>query len=371
MNTINTIRPYVSLKNTSQPTNTSTPTAQAPAFKGALGDTVVKKIANKEALKATGIVAMAAGLIGLSKDKVNDIVESLVNRIYGLQNKNEELNLEIKKTKERATQKEAEMLSEFAQKESNMRNWYDEALKKKDDAINVRDKQIAELQKYQAMGNVKSVDEIGIVTPKQFLEVLNEAKEAELEADKSLLTYLFTGKGQENFLAQLERNNTLYKARRDGIYNIPEIKEAAEKSGLRNIGTHPINYIINSTQEVLIRFEEGAQIAYPPIMQQIYENANALIVTVKKQPNEGNDLARVLRQTKDFFKNLAYNRSRLEQQGYRFEGRGEHNNLPYYSFKNDDLKRDYYLRDLANGRFDSYRETKADGKVEWTTKYWE
>ena len=47
------------------------------------------------------------------------------------------------------------------------------------------------------------------------------------------------------------------------------------------------------------------------------------------------------------------------------------NDTKLYSFKNDDLKRDYYLRDLANGRFDSYRETKADGKVEWTTKYWE
>ena len=96
-----------------------------------------------------------------------------------------------------------------------------------------------------------------------------------------------------------------------------------------------------------------------------------MIETVKTQSNEGNDLARVLNQTKDFFINLATNRSRLEQQGYKFEGRGEHNNFPYYSFKKDNIRRDYFLKDLANGFMGSYRQTDADGKVEWTTKYWD
>ena len=39
--------------------------------------------------------------------------------------------------------------------------------------------------------------------------------------------------------------------------------------------------------------------------------------------------------------------------------------------KDRDLKRDYYLRDLANGMYGFYRQTNADGKVEWTTKSWD
>ena len=120
MNTINPVRPYVSLRNNPQPTTEQT--TQAPAFKGALGDKVVKELANKKTLTAAGIVAMAASLIGLSKDKVNDIVDSLVDRIYGLQNKNDALTKELQETKESSMQKENNMRAEFAEQERNLRN---------------------------------------------------------------------------------------------------------------------------------------------------------------------------------------------------------------------------------------------------------
>ena len=78
MNTINSIRPYVTVKNNQQTPNTQPTQPQAPAFKGAIGQKVVQDITAKKAVTAAGILAMVGGMIGLSKEKVSD-VNALIN----------------------------------------------------------------------------------------------------------------------------------------------------------------------------------------------------------------------------------------------------------------------------------------------------
>ena len=376
MNTINPVRPYVTLRNNPQPSTEQT--TQSPAFKGALGDTVVKKIANKEALKATGIVAMAAGLIGLSKDKVNDIVESLVDRIYGLQNQNDALTKELQETKESSMQKENNMRAEFAERERNLRNTYGQAINQKDTEMNIaiaeKDAKIAELQKYEGMAKVKSVDELDIVSPEQFIELLKEAEDAEQKAEQSLLNYLFNGNGQEEFLAQMERSNKILKARSSGITEIPEMKEAFEGSKIY-IGFSPAYVAQQMMANALKNNEAGAQVNYAPIRKQIQENADAIINPMMKknynyQPNE-----KILEEVSYFYKKLSEGKAKMAKDGWKFEKKSVNSsNIPYYTYVNDkNEKYDIYLSDLASGSFGFGRKTLADGTVfsHMRKDYWE
>lgn len=378
MNTINPVRPYVSLRNNPQPTTEQT--TQAPAFKGALGDKVVKELANKKTLTAAGIVAMAASLIGLSKDKVNDIVDSLVDRIYGLQNKNDALTKELQETKESSMQKENNMRAEFAEQERNLRNTYGQAINKKNTEMNTaiaeKDAKIAELQKYEGMAKVKSVDELDIVSPEQFIELLKEAKDAEQKAEQSLLNYLFNGNGQEEFLAQIERSNKILKARSAGIAEIPEMKEAFEDLKM-TIGCDPAYVAQQMMEKALKHNEKGAQVNYAPIRKQLQENADAIINPMMnknyyyKSSNEA-----ILKGVADFYKKLAYQKEVImKERNLKFEQRNINSkNRPYYSFVNNkNEKFDIYLEDLARGDLGFGRWTYTDGSVEsWANnEYWE
>ena len=373
MNTINPVRSYVNIRNNPQPT--TSPVPQTPAFRGALGDKVVKEIANKKALTATGIVAMASGLIGLSKDKINDIVDSLVDRIYGLQNQNDTLVKENKETRNNADQKEINMRAEFAENERRLRDSFSTTLQQKTAEIAEKDAKIAELQKYEGMAKVKSVDELDIVSPEQFIELLKEAKDAEQKAEQSLLNYLFNGNGQEEFLAQMERSNKILKARSSGITEIPEMKEAFE--GLKmTIGFDPAYVAQEMMEKALKHNEKGAQVNYAPIRKQLQENADAIInpmMNKKYCNNTSNE--DILKEVSKFYKKLDSNKVKLMNEGWKFEQRNVNSkNRPYYTFVNNkNEKYDLYVEDLAYGSFGFGRKTLADGTVfsHMREDYWE
>ena len=75
MNTITPVQAKVNLYNNQQ--IISKKQSHNPTFKGALGDKVVKQLVNKEKLTVAGILALTAGVIGLNKEKVSDVIESL------------------------------------------------------------------------------------------------------------------------------------------------------------------------------------------------------------------------------------------------------------------------------------------------------
>ena len=173
MNTINAIKPYINSRNNIQKPQEP---ISYPTFKGALGQKVVNEIRTKKTVTVAGILAMVAGGIGLSKEKVSDVLESLLEEIENLRSSNESLS------------------------------------------------------KYKDMLEVKSIDENGVLTPSNVLELLNEIKEYEFVAYESLLNFVMTGKGKEDFIDQMNRYAVLSKADKDGTTKTSTVKKALEKT---------------------------------------------------------------------------------------------------------------------------------------------
>lgn len=366
MNTISPIRPYVSLKN--EPTQSQTvPTEQTPvAFKGALGDSLLREVAvNKSIPTVDTIISKIKSTFGISTDKTKDVLESLLGKIKSMTTENTELKEKLLATTNTMKAKEEQARAEFAEHERNLRSSFAKSFEEKNAELAQKDAKIAELQKYEGMAKVKSVDELDEISPEQFLEILKEAKESAKKAQASLLNYLFKGNGQEEFLAQIERNNQILKARESGIESIPEIAEAYKKAGTSIIGWDPVWTAQKMVKDTLINSEEGSKICYPPIKKVVAENMDALLTPMQdtKSLKHYDSSEKVLTEVTDFFTNLNKNKNKLEKEdGYIFDGKAEFNEKPYYSFhKNDGEKYDIFLDDLAYGWFVCARVTKADG----------
>lgn len=369
MNTINPVRPYMTMKNDPQSPVTQPTQPQAPAFKGVIGQKVVQDITAKKAVTAAGILAMVGGMIGLSKEKVSDVMEELVGTVKGLMGKNEELekqNLELKKTLIN-TKSEKDLLQRQVNYNEDVITTYTNEIAQKNDIITEKDAKIAELQKYEAMAKVKSVEEIDTILPEQFLELLQEAKDAEPEAEASLLNYMLNGVGQEKFLEQLERSNKILKAREDRITNIQEMQEAYENLKLP-LGYSSVNVVQTLAEHVLKNNEQGAMVNYPPVKKVIIDNLEALTQPMKKDDYYYKSTAEIIKQVEDYYANLELNKSAILKEGYQFVGRKVNKNgRPYYSFyhNQENKKYDIYLGDLACNppSRGNARTTTADGTV--------
>lgn len=363
MNTINPVRPYMTLRNEPQ-TPTTQPEQQTPAFKGQLGQKVVQDIAAKKVVTVASILALVGGILGLSKDKVSDVIEELVDKIKSLMGQNENLtqqNLELKKTLIN-TKSERDVIE--AEKERMQADITQASVANKLENQKLTAK-IAELEKYEAMAKVKSVDELDIVTPEQFVELLNEAKENQGVAEESLLNYLFKGNGQEEFLAQMERSNKILKAKGDGILNLEDMNRAYENIGII-IGYDSAYVAQQMMKKALKDNEAGAQLSYPPVRVQVETNADAIINPMKNPNFKETSNKEVLENVSKFYTELAVNTNKFEMNTRsKFEARNlDRNHKPYYTFtKEDGSKIDIYLDHLANGCFGISRTTTADGTV--------
>lgn len=277
MNTITSVRPYVGLKNNPQAPATQ---PQAPAFKGVIGKSVVEKIA-KEPLTIATILAMVSGVIGLSEDKVSDVLESLVDRIKGLQTDNANLTQQVEQLQAQLEQKEKMKTEEKARYGALAAMYRTEKANNEEQKtrLEATEAQLFEMQQYFA--KVKPVDEIDTVMPEQFIATLQDIEEHNEAAHKSLFEYVMTGKGQEEFLAQMGRNEIILKGIKDGIEEIPEVKEALKKTqksaGLGWLAAE--SYCLASAMlDTVLRVQPKASyIQSPAIYAQVKANAEALI----------------------------------------------------------------------------------------------
>lgn len=363
MNTINPVRSYMNLRNNQQTPNTQ---PQAPAFKGVIGKRVVEEITAKKPITVASILALVGGMIGLNKDKVADVMESFVDKIKGLQTENENLTQQLKQEKTKAAQEKEAAMREFAADKQQMQDGITHALVEKNLEIAEKDAKIAELQKYAAMANVKSVDELDIVSPEQFVELLNEAKENQAVAEQSLLNYLFNGNGQEEFLAQMERSNKILKAKQDGITNMEEIKKAAENVGII-IGYDSAYVAQKMLEKVLKNNEAGARVSYPPMKEQILKNADAIINPMIKTNNSYPSNKKVLDDVVKFYNDIEIqNMEFIKKYDAIFKSRNlDKNNKAYYTYTtNKGQTIDIYLDSLACGSHGVVRVTYPDGNIQ-------
>lgn len=361
MNSINAVRPYTTLK--IEPTQTQPLTTEsAPAFKGKIGDKFLKEVeAGKIEPSVNTIFSKIKSTFGISTDKTKDVMESFLNEIQKLtsENKRLEKNMSIiaKSINEYGTRAEKRLV--------DMRKGFSDLLEQKNAELKAKDTKIAELTKYKAMAHVKSIEELNDVLPEEFLEIIKEAKNSEIKAQDSLLNFLFKGEGQEEFLAQMERDGKIRKAISNGILEVPGMNEAYNKSGMILGRGLPIDVAQRMVEDALIRSEEGSKILYKPIENVVVKNMDAILKPMERTDSFHNKTSEdVLNEVKEFFIDLQKNKAKFESAGRVFEGRGEIDGRPYYTFSNENGEKiDILLRDLRNGSLGLTRITTADGTI--------
>ena len=340
------------------------------AFKGTLGDKVVKQLVNKEKVAVASILTLTAGLVGLNKEKVSDVIESLVNKVNNLLCEKDSLIAE----KEQLTndlivfQKEKEKAQEEGERSLGYTN---DIVENQKTIIALKDAKIAELLKYEAMSKVKSVGEIGVVLPDVAIATLIEAGTKNKEAHTSLMNYLLTGKGQEEFLAQMNRNAILYKAKKDGIFEIPEVKEEFKKkqySILPAVGNEPYTVACTMLGNCLKVQPKSDYIKSPAIREQIKTNAEALIEPLKEERvHYGTSVEAEIKSAFDFHLGLEKAKKSAYGQGLEYISEtndGVSTSQSYITFKQEDGNFvDYSLQYLMSGYWGCARVRTPEGEI--------
>ena len=271
------------------------------AFRGNLGDKFVKEIVNGSYVTPERVLEEVKGTFGISKDKLKDVFESFINRIRNMSEEKVNLRKQLHEAERKILRfpKEKEQAVENTREE--MRKSYESFVAAKNNEVSAKDKELQEArsiaEKFKPAYSVKSIEEIGIVMPDKAIEVINEMAAKRKAACSSMLEYLFTGKGQEEALAQIERNNILFKARKDGIFNIKDVDEVYSKNlkkGVRSM--YDFDYTIELISHALEESSKGNYILSPVIKAQIKKNAMALLspmANTKADKYANNSLVRI------------------------------------------------------------------------------
>lgn len=252
-------------------------------FTGNLGDKFVHQIVNGTDVKAKDILAEAKGTFGLKSEKVEDIMESFVDSLK---------EFFADKTYFRRCLDEAERkIQDFPQEKQNavdetvtrLQQSFSQTISAKNQEIAAKDKEVAQMKaevaKYEPMVKVKSVEELDTIMPDKVSEILDELAEHKIEARKSMFDFLMTGKGQEDALTQVERNNQIMKARQDGMFNIPEL-DKKWNSIIRQEQIWPsgdIHFTLNMIENALTGHPNGVYLSSPVIKAQVKNNAMAIL----------------------------------------------------------------------------------------------
>lgn len=350
-----------------------------PTFKGVTGEKALETILKtstkeKNVGKATvaSLLALVVGMIGLNKEKVADVFETFSNKIKNLVSEKTVLQNEKDELQSRFEKLEQEKLQETREKEKlseQLRNVTEQSKV----SIAEKDAMIDKLQKFAAMAKVKSIDEIGTVTPERFITTLQEIEEHNDAAYKSLFDYLMTGKGQEEFLAQMERNEILLKGRKDGIDNIPEVKDALAKTresvGLANLGNDSYYSACTMLGNVLSVQPKASYIQSRAIYFQVKANAEALIEPMMDKCYTYSDSVE-----KEMEKALAFRKrisneiiSAKSKYGFEYVSEtpvGNSTNNSYVTFKNNDGNFvDYSLNSIYAYLWSEARVKTPEGEI--------
>lgn len=273
MNTISHIQNY---------NRNTTIKRQNVQFTGNLGDKFVKDIINDIDIKPKDLIKEMKSTFGIKTDKAEDILESFIGKIKQLYSDKRTLKADLQKSNDKISLFPKEKQAAIQDAESRLYKDFQETIRFKDGEITAKNKELKEmksqLEKYQQVAKVKSVEEIGTIMPDRAIEIADELAANKISARKSMAEFLFNGKGQENALAQIERNNMLMKAARDEITEIPEVAEKLKE--MRESGIyfgHDTFFTLRMIEKALKGSPKGSYIKSYVIKNQIKENAMALL----------------------------------------------------------------------------------------------
>ena len=252
-------------------------------FTGLIGDKFVGKLAEQGEVTVADIMKEAKGTFGLNSGKVQDILESFVESISSLVRRNKALEQNLNKAEERIAEIPSLETAAATRAADEQIQRFSSIISGKDATIAAKEKELQEstelLAKYKPVVAVKSVEEIGTVMPERALEVFKEMVEHKAAANKSMFDFLMTGKGQEEALEQIERNNILMRAHTDGIMGIPAIRDQYNIISVDNGVSYTRGdiFTINLIGRALKSDPKGEYIASPVIRAQVKKNAMAIL----------------------------------------------------------------------------------------------
>lgn len=348
------------------------------AFKGALGDQLLKEAASRKTVPTVETVFnKIESMFGLSTARTKDVLESLLS---ALKNQLSEISGLLAKKNELENRINALELENKSLKEDKEEIIQQGAflLKNTKEQIASKDAKIAELQKYEAMSKVKSVDEIDIVMPEQVFTLLEEIKANDEIAHNSLFEYVMTGKGQEEFLKQIERNEILRKAKKDGVDKIPEVKNAIDTLIKdRPLDDYPSVSGVNSystacrmLQKCLTINPKGFYIKSPVVYEQVRKNAEALIEPMREENScYETSVSKTMQEVLKFQDMIENSVMRLENEfGLKYLSEVSNTSSYYQSYKSfkdekNGVINDFAIVKLMSGMLGDYVLKDLEGNI--------
>lgn len=279
------------------------------AFRGNIGDKFLKEINNSAYVTPERILEEVKGTFGIRGSKVKDVLESFINRVRKLYNDRADLRRQLYEANRKISNFPNEKDKAVFNAQEEMRKSYESFVDAKNKEVAAKDKELQEAkeiaERFRPAYSVKSIEEMGIIMPDKAIEVIKEMSAKRKAACSSMLEYLFTGKGQEEALAQIERNNILFKARKDGIFNIKAVDDVYFENlrhGARCM--YDFDYTIELISHALQESSKGNYILSPAIKAQVKKNAMALLTPManpKANKYENNSLTKI---EEDLYKQL-------------------------------------------------------------------
>lgn len=252
-------------------------------FQGNLGNKFVNDIIRGADVQPDVLIKEMKGTFGIKTEKAEDILESFIGKVKELFNDKMSLTNKINEQGRKIYDFPKEKQDAIWDAEAKVRESFQSVIKAKNEEVAAKDKEVkemkAQLEKYQQVAKVKSVEEIDTIMPDKAIELIDEMIKNKIPSRKSMADFLLTGKGQEDALAQLERNNMLMKAHRDGITEIPEVKAKIDND-MRHSGVWFSNdsyYTLNMIEDALKGCSKGGYLKSPVIKKQVKENAMAIL----------------------------------------------------------------------------------------------
>ena len=337
-------------------------------FKGALGDKFVEEIVSGNHVKPERIMEAVKGTFGPKKEKVNDVIESFTSKIAELSYKNSALTERVNDQSEKIADFPFQKEDAVRETTERLEKSFTSIIKDKDKEIAQKDAKIKELEKYESMGKVKSLEDIDVVMPDVAIETFDKMIEKRADSTQSMLNFLTTGKGQEEALKQINRNNIILKAHTEGVTDIKEVKEANKRANDSGIWiTSDANFTLNMIGQALKGWKNGSYLNSTPIKNQVKENAMAILTPMadKRYCNTGiKSISKMLDDTVDgaqkFHKNFEQGKEKFLNEVKELGEKGEYTCeevvVPFSSIqskfvltntKNPDYKWEHSYEDLA------------------------
>jgi len=255
---------------------------QKVGFTGAIGDKYVQKLVSGVDVRPDELVKEMKGTFGIKTDKAEDIMESLIGKVKELLNVNSAQANKIESQEDAINILNCELdkhiirVHEESAAFDDLLRSHKKTMAAKDNELNAMKEQ---LTKYESVAKVKPISEIGVVMPEAAIKIMDEMIEHNPKALDSMHTFLMTGKGQEEALAQIERNNVLAKAYDEGMFMIGEVENKGAE--LRQEGvtwcSSPLFYAQRLMEQVLQTSPKADYLRSHAIASQVKDNAMAIL----------------------------------------------------------------------------------------------